>query len=51
MFKLLAFLVTGCWHKWEPISRNRLTGDGGAVGQRVTSRCTKCSKFKKQDLI
>ena len=51
MFKLIAFLFTGCWHKWEFLSLNRLSGDGGAVGQRVISKCSRCGKYRKQDLI
>lgn len=50
MFKLIGFLFTGCWHNWEIASVGRLTS-GVAVGQRVTSKCTKCGKYKIQNLI
>lgn len=51
MIKIIQFLWSGCWHDWQFLSVNRLAGDGGAVGQRVTSKCTKCGKHRKQDLI
>lgn len=51
MLKLIAFLFTGCWHRWEHVETKRLTGDGGAIGQRVVSKCARCGLHKKQDLI
>ena len=46
MFKLIAFLFTGCWHDWK-----LLNGDGGARGLRYMYQCTKCGRHKKQDVI
>lgn len=51
MLKLLEFLFTGCWHNYEFVAVNKLHGPGGAVGQRVISKCHKCGKYRKQDLI
>ena len=50
MLKLIAFLFTGCWHKWETVSTHKLSGDG-AIGIRYMMKCTRCGKHKKQDLI
>ena len=50
MLKLIAFLFTGCWHRWETISTHVLTYEN-ARGSRFVLRCTRCGRHKKQDLI
>lgn len=51
MFKLIAFLFTGCWHDWKLKSTHHLLGDGNSKGLRYMYTCTKCARHKKQDII
>lgn len=52
MLKLLGFLITGCWHKWETVEQRDLTSSlGSAKGQRIYLKCQHCGIWKKQDLI
>ena len=51
MIKLLQFLWSGCWHKWEIKAEHSLSDDSGNRGTRINCRCEKCGKWTKFDLI
>ena len=51
MIKLLQFLWSGCWHKWETKKQVNLRTDYGSTGTRNLCRCEKCGKWTKFDLI
>lgn len=54
MIRFLKFLITGDWHihTYETISNYDLrTSYNNSTGNRVLLRCTKCGRWKKQDLI
>ena len=50
MTKLIEFLVSGCWHQWEEVDVNILTIKGQDAGLRITCKCSKCRKYRIQDL-
>lgn len=51
MFKLISFLISGCWHQWEKYTVLSLKGEFGGWGNRIIYECKKCGGFKKKDLI
>ena len=53
MKRLIGFLLSGCFHKWEtidkvPFSWNSDISRGN--GTRYTLRCEKCGEIKKKDV-
>lgn len=53
MLRLLAFLWSGCPHKWEIHKTYTLYSDGGAelpIGVQYHLRCTKCGNMKKKQM-
>ena len=50
MKKLLEFLLTGCFHEWEFISKTPVCWEGDpeklTIGYRYTLRCKKCGEMK-----
>lgn len=44
MLRLLEFLWTGCWHKWETIETGCYVEEPGGLGWGLWfhERCTKC---------
>ena len=51
MIRLIEFLISGCWHKWETIDECGLTSVFGNTGTRIMLKCEKCGNWKKKDLI
>lgn len=52
MIKLIAFLITGCWHKWTTEKMVALhSKDTGAQGTRVYLKCERCGDWKNRDMI
>ena len=51
MLKLLAFLWSGCWHKWKKIASGPLETDYGSRGQRYITECEKCGAIRKWDCV
>jgi hypothetical protein len=49
MFKLIEFLIYGCWHKW--VSYHEISVHDVhymyKVGTHLISRCEKCSRMKR----
>ena len=57
MIRLLSFLFTGCWHKWEIIetynvmTRSVLSGANlGQCGTRYILQCGKCGNVKGKEI-
>lgn len=50
MKKLIDFLWSGCWHKWETIETLRVTYDGAFIGRAMMCKCTKCGMPKRFNL-
>lgn len=53
MIRLLQYILSGCFHKWEifdqvPLNWKSEVGEG--VGTRYTLRCEKCGKIAKKDI-
>lgn len=53
MKKLLEFLLTGCFHEWETISKSIVYYDYKGtpekelpIGYKYTLRCKKCGELK-----
>ncbi len=50
MKKLLEFLLTGCFHEWEIISKTPVYWEGDLeklpIGHKYTLRCKKCGEMK-----
>lgn len=53
MIKLIAFLFTGCWHKWKIIHEARVVDDSGEkrVGQAYILQCERCGIVKRKDCV
>ena len=55
MSKLLAFLWSGCWHKWKTQGYGDLvkTNDFGSrrEGYHYTLRCEKCGRHMLEKLL
>lgn len=53
MIRLLKFILSGCFHKWETIEKVSLTWKsefGEGKGRRYTLRCERCGKITKKDI-
>ena len=53
MKKLIAFLLSGCWHEWEVTHSGPLSWDNSffrGEGTRFILQCKKCGEIKKKDL-
>ena len=50
MIRLFSFLLSGCWHHWEPLEAAnvyRAEEDGGKLShKRYTQRCKHCGAIK-----
>lgn len=54
MIRLLQFILTGCFHKWEiiregPLDWERFDGTHGN-GHRYDLQCKNCGKIMKKDI-
>jgi hypothetical protein len=52
MIRLLQYIFSGCWHKWETIDKASLSWKsdfGEGQGTRYTLRCEHCGKVTKKD--
>ena len=50
MWRLITFLFTGCFHKWEQIDKGSLyqkESDPMPVGNWYDCKCTKCGSIKR----
>lgn len=51
MIKLLQFLWTGCWHKWECDGRGPFTDSRGEnIGYYYIFHCVKCNRHKLEKI-
>lgn len=53
MIRLLQYILSGCWHKWETIDVSPFTWNSdisSGRGTRYTLRCEKCGKITKKDI-
>ena len=53
MIKLLQYMISGCWHKWETINKVDLTWKTNCSegkGTRYILRCNHCGTIKKRDI-
>ncbi len=51
MKKLLEFLFSGCWHRWEETDRNGVEDTQGIIiGFAVMCKCSKCGLPKRFNL-
>lgn len=53
MIRLLQYIISGCFHKWETIDKVDLTWKtdwSEGKGIRYTLRCEHCGKITKKDI-
>jgi hypothetical protein len=53
MKRIIGFLLSGCFHKWETIDKGSFIwkNDYSEIsGTRYTLRCEKCGEIKKRDI-
>lgn len=53
MIRLLQYMLSGCFHKWETVEKNSFSWDtmrSKGNGTRYTLRCEKCGTIKKKDI-
>lgn len=56
MIRLITFLLSGCWHRWEiiaqgPAIRRNDVGDVTASGTFYTLQCQRCGALKQKDWL
>jgi len=52
MKRIIAFLLSGCWHKWTIIDKRRLdyrTDFSSGSCDRYTLQCDRCGNLKTKD--
>lgn len=50
MVKLIAFLFSGCWHRWKVLREETLRSvNSKAVGSRYHLQCQRCGNIKFKD--
>lgn len=53
MIRLLQYILSGCFHKWETIDKVSFSWDSelsSGKGTRYTLRCCHCGKITKKDI-
>jgi hypothetical protein len=50
MRRLIGFLLSGCWHQWETMTRVRIDWRGDYVADDFYQRCTHCGDLRKRRL-
>jgi hypothetical protein len=53
MKRLIEFLLSGCFHKWETIDKGSFSWKSDiseGSGTRYTLRCERCGEIKKRDI-
>jgi hypothetical protein len=53
MIRLLQYILSGCFHKWETIDKGPFTWKNDwseGSGTRYALRCEKCGEIKKKDI-
>jgi hypothetical protein len=53
MKRLIEFLLSGCFHRWETIDKGSFSWKSDiseGSGTRYTLRCEKCGEIKKKDI-
>lgn len=50
MKKLIEFLWSGCWHKWETIETLSVTHKERPIGRAMMCKCTRCGTPKRFNL-
>lgn len=53
MKRLIEFLLSGCFHKWEILAKTQFSWKNDwseGQGTRYTLRCEKCGEIKKRGI-
>jgi hypothetical protein len=50
MRRLIASMLSGCWHQWECVTRVRVEDKGRYVADDFILRCTKCGEMTRRRL-
>lgn len=53
MIRLLQYIISGCFHKWETIDKAPFSWNSdisSGRGTRYTLRCEHCGKIAKKDI-
>jgi len=51
MLKLLAFLWSGCWHKWSILKTGPVTVEGVKAGSYYELQCQRCGDVKCRSML
>jgi len=47
MFKLIDFIIFGCWHQWKILGSSIVNENKTAIGYAYICQCTKCGEPRR----